>query len=317
MGTAPVFTPADVAGDWNRFGHTWVQLVDRRGEDTGNGLLTLLGCGGDTSSWRRASVTLRRGDGQNVDYTHGLPAGVNMKFAPRWRHKGYSMVETAYLGRNERSRCVWVSLTSARQYRYGLSDRAFTQRACGALRTVGQSTSVNFGTLAALWTQGPQFIPYDDLQLGRGQAISPALGLTPASESVSAICWNAKHVIGWYVDGNLHIERRSMSLARSLPDEYRSHTNYVRTEQLTDIYKEQVLPESMERGTLSSFDSPPISRRGQSVGAADPEFRWNDAPSEPRRRSSYARSMEESRRRTTAEMESTLARIRRDSGVRD
>lgn len=250
MEQSPDFTPHDVVGDWNRFGHCWVQHVDLDGNDIGGGLLELLqvelAAGPNENTWRKAHIFLRNADGVTVTVA-GLPNNTRLNFAPSWKHKGYSMVTNRH-AISGGTRCVWISLTSARQYRYGLSERAMLCRATNSMFSLGHSRAINLGIAGTLFRNGPVFTPYSEVQPESPAAISPALGLSPAVPNVAALCWNAKIIIGFWVDGKLMVENRSKALARSLPADYRSQTSYVRTEKLTEVYKTQILPASMERG---------------------------------------------------------------------
>lgn len=247
------FTPQEVRADWNRFGHCWVQLVNSQGQDTGDGLLELWTVDPvrTGSSWRSAHVILKKGNGEYVEYD-GLPSGTHIRFAPKWKHKGYTMVTPINRMNEEGSPyCSWISLTSVRQYRYGLSDRAFSTRPCSSMFELGTGRTANFLQAACIFNAGPRFLSYAELLPRKANAISASLGLHPATEDTYALCWNARVLIGFMMNGALKVERRSESLTKSLPSDYRRHTEYVTTEELTDIFQEQILPRSME------WDTPP------------------------------------------------------------
>jgi ribosomal protein L35AE/L33A len=272
MGVEQTFTPREIMDDWTRFRGSWVQFVNTKtGKDVGGGLVELQGVdiADRARSWASASVQYK----DKAGMMHGwkvMPTGARVRFAPKWEHKGYSMV---HIPRSEwhgkATEFVWVSMVPVRQYRYGLSVNAFESRATHSVYRLGHKDRTNFLTMAHLWDRGSQFVAADKVDLSVGAAISHSIGIHPMVEGVGAICWNAKSVIGFYTDGKLLIEQRSRPLALSIAET--GAIEYVETTVLTDFYKSTVLPRKVRTSPKPTPDyASPRLRGGPSFGSNEP-----------------------------------------------
>lgn len=249
MATEQIFSPREVMQDWVRFSQSWVQFVNAQtGEDSGKGLVELTGVDIDGSkrAWSAASVEYREASGERHRYGP-LPAGCRIRLAPKWKHKGYSMVTVP---RSEyhapKQTFTWVSMVPARQYRYGLSHRAFEVRDTHSVYYLGQECAPSFHEMAYLWKDGPQFVQPADVDLSTGAALTTTIGVHPMVEGIGAICWNAKRVIGFYHEGRLRVENSSRPLAT--PITHSGAIEYVSTKVLTDFYQSEILPRKVRPG---------------------------------------------------------------------
>ncbi len=282
MGTTPAFTPIEIRNDSARFGGTMFHFT-KRGRPEGP-LLTFVGMShpqwdADARqvtkkiAWTNTDLTLVVRDitrgGEIKEITNPIKQGTSIEFTPKWGHKGYTMYNLNRMGgtNGEASRqaMTWLSLASHRQYRWGLSPRAFETRACQGFPSASARPETSSGVIAQVWDNGGIYVPLRDIDLSRGgQALTPSLAIHRLDSTYGAVVHNARTVIGFYHDGQMSLEHQAKPLSKAIKD----HVDYVPTSTLTRLYKTSILPHSMQSGERAppgemeqSIPAPPLGER--------------------------------------------------------
>lgn len=267
MSTPRLFSPRDIRNDMGRFGGSLFYFMDAAGKPQ-SGLLGLVGIQhrkwdedarivSHEPTWTSSLLTLvyrNLSNGGNMVETKGTGLkGLTLNFTPTWTHKGYTMYNRA---EDSRPRITWLSMASNRQYRWGLSTRAFEMRSCRSWPSTLNAEGPPSWLLAAIWQDGPQYVaPRDiDLRVG-GQALTPQLAVHCISNTAGALVHNARTVVGFYHNNALLVEHQAKRLTTSIKD----HVDYVPTATLTRLYTTDILPGSMQPRQQSEPESMELS----------------------------------------------------------
>jgi hypothetical protein len=273
------FTPYDVRSDWGRLGHTWISIVDDEGVDQ-LGLVELRGLAPNDNVRmynEEDDVYIMREDASWTDVgleltvinEHGNPAmsdmyigpGQSINFAPSFSYAGYTMVNGFY----GTPRLIWMSMASVRQYRYGLSSRAFVTRVTSHFDRLGREDSLALKDAEYVRRHGAQFNPTPQIEdLGQGIAINRNVGIHHVTEGIGAICINANRVVGWFTpEHGMRVEQQARQFMHGV-----ENVSYVNTSELTDFYKSTVFPARVGGHQFCTPDTTePIS--GEPSGGAD------------------------------------------------
>lgn len=251
------FTALDVRRDMNRFGGSFFHFV-KNGKPTGD-LCSLQSLGypawdDDERNPRtqvawdnpRLRIFYRSCLTNEMAEAKGRK-GVSLQLTPSWKHKGYTM----YNNRSGITKMGWISMAAHRQYRWGLSARAFETRTTRGFPTLSGGTSSEGSAYLVgwLWAHGPRYTTVNALDLshnsdgyyGAGGALSSSLAVHAVAPNTGALVHNAATVLGFYYQGELLVEHQAKDFTRTINDQ----VTYVPTRQLTSLYSDVILPASV------------------------------------------------------------------------
>ena len=265
MGATPAFTPRDIRNDVNRFGGTMFHFIDKSGMPSGP-LLSFVSINhprwdSDARSveqqiaWHNENLVMTVRDfttlgGQMRDIANPVKKGEGIEFTPKWGHKGYTMYNSMSPRGQMSTKLAWLSLASHRQYRWGLSPRAFESRICTGFPSPSNRPDTQSTVIANIWHNGAMYVPFTEIDLSIGAALTPSIGLHRLDDAYGVLVHNTRTVIGFYHDGQLSVEHQARPLSHALKE----YAHYVPTSTLTSLYKTKILPHTMQSGQRTPPD---------------------------------------------------------------
>lgn len=284
MATSLTFSALDVRRDNNRFGGSYFYF-EKNGQPIDRTLYVLMEVNHDRWQGQRhpsAAISWSNPDlnimcrnlltGETKEFNGRR--GISVQMTPAWTHKGYTMYNTP---RSPHPRCAWVSMAAHRQYRWGLSGRAFEQR-----HTSGFPHSGSLGNdgieyvIAYIFKHGPSYVDLGDIDLSRGTgtfALTPTLAVHSLAPNVGTLVHNARTVLGFHYNGTLRVEHQAKDLTRAI----RNQVTYVPTAKLTSLFSSRILAKTMQPAEPN-----PVPPEGSIVYddiESGPTVRWTDSTS--------------------------------------